>query len=56
MSDYYNNNNGSNTDEQNNSGTYSYKKEEINQGESYYQWSPYDDGNRIKKKKTKPLL
>lgn len=48
MSDFYNN--GSN-DEQNNSGTYSYKKEEINQGESFYQWSPYDDGNRGKKKK-----
>ena len=52
MSDYFNNNNGSNFDEQNNSGTYSYKKEEINQGESYYQWSPYDDSNRAKKKKT----
>lgn len=48
MSDFYNN--GSNN-EQNNSGSYSYKKEEINQGESYYQWSPYDDGNRGKKKK-----
>ena len=53
MSDYFNNNNGSNTEEQNNSGTYSYKKDEINQGESFYQWSPYDDGNRARKKKTK---
>ena len=52
MSDYFNNNNDFNTDEQKNSGTYSYKKDEINQGESYYQWSPYDDGNRVKKKKT----
>ena len=50
MSDFFNNDNGSNTNEQNNS-TYSYKKDEINQGESYYQWSPYDDGNRAKKKK-----
>ncbi len=47
MSDFYNN-----SEDQNNSGTtYSYKKDEINQGESYYQWSPYDDGNRAKKKK-----
>ena len=53
MSDFFNNNNGSETNEQNDSGTYSYKKEQINQGESYYQWSPYDDGNRVKKKKTK---
>lgn len=51
MSDFYNNDNR-NTDEQNNS-TYSYKKEDINQGESYYQWSPYDDGNRARQKKKK---
>lgn len=55
MSDYFNNNDDFNTEEQNNSGTYSYKKEEINQGESFYQWSPYDDGNRVKKKKTSTL-
>ncbi|MDC7278729.1 MULTISPECIES: S1C family serine protease [Pseudobutyrivibrio] len=53
MSDFFNN--GSNSEEQNNSGSYSYKKEEINQGESFYQWSPYDDGNRVKKKKTSTL-
>ncbi len=53
MSDFYNNNNGNNTDfnGQQNAGTYSYKKEDINQGESYYQWSPYDDGNRVRQKK-----
>ncbi len=55
MSDFFNNDNSSNTEEQNNSGTYSYKKDEINQGESFYQWSPYDDGNRVKKKKTSTL-
>ena len=64
MSDFFNNdgfggdsnsNNGSSTEDVSNSGTYSYKKEEINQGESYYQWSPYDDGNRAKKRKTKTL-
>lgn len=53
MSDFFNN--GSNSEEQNNTGSYSYKKEEINQGESFYQWSPYDDGNRVKKKKTSTL-
>ena len=52
MSDFYNNdNNSSNTNGQNGAGTYSYKKEDINQGESYYQWSPYDDGNRARAKK-----
>jgi len=50
MSDIYNNsNNGS--DEPKNAGTYSYKKDEINQGESYYQWTPYDDGLRAKRAK-----
>lgn len=53
MSDFFNNDNnfsGSNKNEQNN-GTYSYKKDEINQGESYYQWTPYDDGNRARQRK-----
>ena len=47
MSDFFN------KDEQSskNEGSYSYKKDEINQGESYYQWSPYDDGRRAKKPK-----
>ena len=49
MSDFYNN--GSNGKEPENNGTYSYKKDEINQGESYYQWSPYDDGKKNKKPK-----
>ena len=47
MSDFYNN--GSNEPEKD--GSYSYKKDEINQGESYYQWSPYDDGKNKKTKK-----
>ena len=58
MSDFYSNNNGDNgssTNESTNTnqtnGSYSYKKDEINQGESYYQWSPYDDGRRNKKAK-----
>ncbi|SDB53262.1 serine protease Do [Pseudobutyrivibrio sp. YE44] len=54
MSDFYNNDhngNGSDFTGQQNAGTYSYKKEDINQGESYYQWSPYDDGNRARQKK-----
>ena len=58
MSDFYSNNNGDNgssTNESTNTnqtnGSYSYKKDEINQGESYYQWSPYDDGRRNKKTK-----
>jgi serine protease Do len=41
MSDFYDNNNSE----------YSFKKDEINQGESHYQWSPYDDGNKNKKPK-----
>ena len=49
MSDFYNN--GSKDNEPEKNGTYSYKKEEINQGESYYQWSPYDDGRKNKKQK-----
>ncbi len=48
MSDLYNNGSGSESD---NNGTYSYKKDEINQGESYYQWSPYEDSNKSKKTK-----
>ena len=47
MSDFYNN--GSNEPEKD--GSYSYKKDEINQGESFYQWSPYDDGKKNKKAK-----
>ena len=50
MSDLYNNG-GSNNGPENNNGSYSYKKDEINQGESYYQWSPYDNGNKNKKQK-----
>ncbi len=50
MSDLYNNGGSNNGPEQNN-GSYSYKKDEINQGESYYQWSPYDNGNKNKKQK-----
>lgn len=50
MSDLYNNG-GSNNGSENNNGSYSYKKDEINQGESYYQWSPYDNGNKNKKPK-----
>ena len=49
MSDLYNG--GSNNGPENNNGSYSYKKDEINQGESYYQWSPYDNGNKNKKPK-----
>ena len=49
MSDLYNG--GSNNGSENNNGSYSYKKDEINQGESYYQWSPYDNGNKNKKQK-----
>ncbi|WP_033151798.1 S1C family serine protease [Pseudobutyrivibrio ruminis] len=49
MSDLYNG--GSNNGPENNNGSYSYKKDEINQGESYYQWSPYDNGNKNKKQK-----
>ena len=48
MSDLYNNNDSSVKE---NDGSYSYKKDEINQGESYYQWSPYDDGKKTKKTK-----
>ncbi|MCR5580500.1 MAG: S1C family serine protease, partial [Pseudobutyrivibrio sp.] len=48
MSDLYNNNDSSVKE---NDGSYSYKKDEINQGESYYQWSPYDDGKKNKKTK-----
>lgn len=48
MSDFFNN--GSNEPEKD--GAYSYKKDEINQGESYYQWSPYDDGKNKKTKKS----
>ena len=58
MSDFYSNNNGDNgsstkesTNTNQTNGSYSYKKDEINQGESYYQWSPYDDGRRNKKAK-----
>ena len=38
MSDFYNNDPKKN--ESGTNGNYSYKKDEINQGESYYQWSP----------------
>ena len=48
MSDFYNNGQGN---EQENNGSYSFKKDEINQGESYYQWTPYDDGKKNKKVK-----
>ncbi len=51
MSDFFNTGGSSDSNEQKDSGTYSYKKEDINQGESYYQWSPYDDGNRSRRKK-----
>lgn len=51
MNDYFNNNENS-SQEQKDPGTYSYKKDEINQGESYYQWSPYGDAVKPKKKKT----
>ena len=57
MSDFYSNNNETNNsgDNETNSsttnGAYSYKKDQINQGESYYQWSPYDDGRKNKKPK-----
>lgn len=57
MSDFYSNNNDTNNmgDNETNSsttnGAYSYKKDQINQGESYYQWSPYDDGRKNKKPK-----
>lgn len=43
--------NTSQTSSSTTNGSYSYKKDEINQGESYYQWSPYDDGRRNKKAK-----
>lgn len=46
MSDLFNNDK---KDEK--GGSYSYKKDEINQGESYYQWTPYDDGKNKKKNK-----
>ena len=49
MSDFYNN--GSNEPDKEKDVSYSYKKDEINQGESYYQWSPYDDGKKNKKAK-----
>ena len=50
MSDFYNNNDN----DTNENSTYSYKKDEINQGESYYQWTPYDNtANKKKKKKEK---
>ena len=49
MSDFYNNDPKKN--ESGTNGNYSYKKDEINQGESYYQWSPYDDGRKSKKSK-----
>jgi len=48
MSDLYNNN-GPEKGPQD--GSYSYKKDEINQGESFYQWTPYDDGKNNKKAK-----
>ncbi|MCR5416179.1 MAG: trypsin-like peptidase domain-containing protein [Pseudobutyrivibrio sp.] len=65
MSDFYNNGaNTNNTNQTNqygtnqnqtgtstNNGTYSYTKGQINQGESYYQWTPYDDGKKNKKAK-----
>ncbi len=51
MSDFFNNDNNDSKDQT----TYSYKKDEINQGESYYQWTPYDDGNRARQKKKSSL-
>ncbi|MCR4568537.1 MAG: trypsin-like peptidase domain-containing protein [Pseudobutyrivibrio sp.] len=48
MSDIFNgSNDGSN--EPKSAGTYSYTKDEINQGESHYQWTPYDDGLKRRK-------
>lgn len=51
MNEFFNNDNNESKDQT----TYSYKKDEINQGESYYQWSPYDDGNRARQKKKTSL-
>ncbi len=58
MSDLFNNGMNENQDSQQttqstegNTGTYSYKKEEINQGESYYQWTPYNETKKNKKEK-----
>lgn len=51
MSDFFNNDNNDSREQT----TYSYKKDEINQGESYYQWTPYDDGNRARQKKKSSL-
>ncbi len=48
MSDYFNNDN--NTDNKVD-GEYSYSRSQINQGESYYQWTPYQDGGKPKKPK-----
>lgn len=48
MSDFYNNNSNNNSTE---SGEYSYGRGEINQGESYYQWTPCSDGKKPKKEK-----
>lgn len=50
MSDYYNNDNN-NTNNSNSDGEYSYSKSQINQGESYYQWTPYEEGKKPKKVK-----
>lgn len=51
MSDFFDNgtNNSKKPD-----GEYSYSHSEINQGESYYQWSPYED-NKKKAKKDKKI-
>ncbi|SEA76379.1 serine protease Do [Pseudobutyrivibrio sp. ACV-2] len=51
MSDFFNNDNNDSKEQT----TYSYKRDEINQGESYYQWTPYDDGNRARNKKKSSL-
>ncbi len=48
MSDFYNNNSNNNSTE---GGEYSYGRGEINQGESYYQWTPSSDGKKPKKEK-----
>lgn len=44
MSDFFDNDNKTTNNQSN--GEYSYSRNEINQGESYYQWSPYEDKNK----------
>ena len=54
MSDFFNNENETNQEQNNTPGEYAYSGSDINQGESYYQWSPYEASKKKPKKVKKP--